>query len=185
VGYVTGDLKPWPGAVLPTSGWLIADGSAVSRTNYATLFGVLGTVWGDGDGASTFNLPDLRGRTLVGAGAGPGLTARTLGQSGGAEGAVIGSANLPAHTHPIADPGHAHTISDPGHSHTASVAASTVTGGTGAGGAASGSTGSAVTGITGTQTASTGITATLANTGGGTALPTLPPFAVLNWIIKT
>jgi microcystin-dependent protein len=184
-GFATGDLKPWIAPTLPADGWLLADGSAVSRTTYAGLFGVIGTTWGAGDGSSTFALPDLRGRALLGAGTGHGLSPRSLGQAGGAETFNIGVANLPAHTHPIADPGHSHGVTDPGHSHTALVGAANVTAGSGTGGSAAGSTGSALTGITGTQTASTGITATGANTGGGTPLPTLPPFAVVNWIIKT
>jgi microcystin-dependent protein len=185
VGFVTGDLKPWVAPALPTDGWLLADGSAVSRTTYADLFGVIGTTWGAGDGANTFALPDLRGRVLLGAGAGSGLTVRRLGQTGGAETSAIAATNLPAHIHPISDPGHSHGVTDPGHNHAALVAASNVTAGGGAGGAAAGSTGSAVTGITGTQTASTGINSTDANTGGGSPLPILPPFAVVNWIIKT
>lgn len=54
------------GGVTPPSGWLICDGSAVARTTYADLFGVIGTLYGSGDGSSTFNLPDLRGRVPVG-----------------------------------------------------------------------------------------------------------------------
>lgn len=52
------------------SGWLLCDGSAVSRTTYATLFGVISTTFGSGDGSSTFNVPDYRGRALIGTGTG-------------------------------------------------------------------------------------------------------------------
>ena len=52
------------------SGWLAEDGSAVSRTTYAALFAAIGTTWGAGDGSTTFNLPDSRGRVMVGAGTG-------------------------------------------------------------------------------------------------------------------
>ena len=48
----------------PPTGWLLCDGSAVSRTTYSNLFSTIGTTWGQGDGVMTFNLPDLRGRTL-------------------------------------------------------------------------------------------------------------------------
>jgi microcystin-dependent protein len=185
VGFATGDLKPWIAPTLPADGWLLADGSVISRTTYAGLFGVIGATWGAGDGRNTFALPDLRGRTLMGAGTGHGLSARSLGQVGGDESAMLVVANLPAHTHPIADPGHSHGVTDPGHNHAALVAASNVASGSGAGGAVAGATGTAVTGIAGTQSASTGITTTGVNTGGGAPLSTLPPFAVVNWIIKT
>ena len=62
---------------MPTApdGWLICDGSAVSRTDYAYLFATIGTVWGHGDQITTFNLPDLRGEFVRGFDAGRGLDA--------------------------------------------------------------------------------------------------------------
>ena len=51
------------------NGWIICDGSAVSRSTYSVLFGVIGTTWGAGDGSSTFNIPDLEGVFLRGTGA--------------------------------------------------------------------------------------------------------------------
>lgn len=97
------------------SGWLLCDGSAVSRTEYATLYAAIGDTWGAGDGSTTFNLPDLRGRAPIGAGTGSGLTARTLGDSIGVEthahsgktGSTTLNANqsgLPAHTHSFTQP---------------------------------------------------------------------------------
>ena len=65
----TGSITAFAGASAPT-GWLVADGSAVSRTSYADLFAVIGTTWGAGDGSTTFNVPDLRGAFLRGAGTG-------------------------------------------------------------------------------------------------------------------
>lgn len=65
--------------------WHVCDGSALSRTTYSSLFAALSTTWGAGDGSTTFNIPDLRGRVPVGSGAGSGLTSRTLAQEGGAE----------------------------------------------------------------------------------------------------
>lgn len=52
------------------SGWLLADGSEVSRTTYANLFSAIGTRYGSGNGTTTFTLPDLRGRSMIGAGQG-------------------------------------------------------------------------------------------------------------------
>ena len=80
----------------PIPGWLICNGAAVSRTTYATLFAVIGTTYGAGDGSTTFNLPDLRGRTPIGAGQGTGLTNRTLGtQNIGAETVTLTESQLP------------------------------------------------------------------------------------------
>lgn len=95
--------KGWAGIIqmfggsTPPAGWLLCDGSAVSRTTYATLFAAIGTTWGAGDGSTTFNLPDLRGRAPIGAGTGSGLTARTLGGK-------LGSENIQAHTHAFTQP---------------------------------------------------------------------------------
>src|SRR3990167_8065526 len=71
------------GAAYPPSGWLLCDGSAVSRTTYAALFAVIGTTYGAGNGSTTFNVPDLRGRIAVGSGTGTayGATAKTLGST--------------------------------------------------------------------------------------------------------
>ena len=74
---VTGIIIAYGGSAAP-AGFLLCDGSAVSRTTYADLFAALGTTWGAGDGSTTFNLPDLRGRSALGAGTGSGLTPRSL-----------------------------------------------------------------------------------------------------------
>lgn len=68
-GVEVGGIMPYGGSSAP-SGWLIADGSAVSRAAYADLFTIIGTSYGAGDGSTTFNLPDFRGRDAVGAGTG-------------------------------------------------------------------------------------------------------------------
>lgn len=85
------------GTILP--GFLECLGQAVSRTTYAALFAFCGTRYGAGDGSTTFNLPDHRGRVSVGAGTGPGLTARTTGQTGGEESHVLSVAELAGHSH--------------------------------------------------------------------------------------
>jgi microcystin-dependent protein len=96
----TGVVQAYAGAT-PPAGYLLCNGAAVSRTTYAALFAALGTVWGVGDGATTFNVPDFRGRTIIGVGTGAGLTARTLGQTGGAETHVLSTAEMPSHTHTV------------------------------------------------------------------------------------
>lgn len=60
-----GAMIPFPGGTIPDN-YLLCDGSAVSRTTYALLFNVIGTTYGEGDGSTTFNLPDMRSRTLIG-----------------------------------------------------------------------------------------------------------------------
>lgn len=65
----TGKIEMYAGAAAPT-GFLLCDGSAVSRTTYAALFAVTSTLYGVGDGSTTFNVPDGRGRHFIGAGAG-------------------------------------------------------------------------------------------------------------------
>jgi len=96
-------------------GWLPCNGAAVSRMQYGALFAAIGTAWGTGDGASTFNVPDLRGRFLRGtdhgAGRDPNAGARTSTQDGGATGDAVGSlegSQFEQHTHAVTDPGHAH-----------------------------------------------------------------------------
>lgn len=81
------------------SGWLVCDGSAVSRTTYAALFAAIGTTFGVGDGSTTFNLPDGQGRSLVGVGTGSGLTARALADTGGEEAHALTEGELAAHRH--------------------------------------------------------------------------------------
>lgn len=97
---VSGFIGIWGGAGTP-AGWLPCDGSAVSRTTYSALFAAIGTTHGAGNGSTTFNVPDLRGRAPMGAGSGPGLTARTAGQQ-------VGDENLQQHAHVqnvLANPG--------------------------------------------------------------------------------
>ena len=88
-----GVVMHYAGVAAP-DGWLACDGSAVSRTTYATLYAVMGTAYGVGDGSTTFNLPDLRERVAVGTGAG-----RARASVGGAASVALSVAQLPGHTH--------------------------------------------------------------------------------------
>lgn len=99
-----GIIMPFAGTVAPEN-YLFCDGAAVSRTTYATLFGVIGTTFGAGDGSSTFNLPDLSGRVPLGV-----SQAHALGSTGGSETVTLTESELPAHVHEVPQHGHADTI---------------------------------------------------------------------------
>lgn len=90
------------------TGWLLCDGSQVSRTTYANLFAVIGTRYGAGDGSTTFTLPDLRGRSPIGAGTGSqggALTNRAIDTKYvGEESHTMTESELVAHTHTINAP---------------------------------------------------------------------------------
>jgi microcystin-dependent protein len=106
VGLPVGMITPFAGSTAPT-GWFLCGGQAVSRTTYASLFAVVGTTYGVGDGSTTFNLPDLRGRTVAGIDNMGGTDAGRL-DIANSSGTVIGSqyvtltsaqSGLPAHSH--------------------------------------------------------------------------------------
>jgi microcystin-dependent protein len=83
------------------AGYLLCDGSAVSRTIYSALFSAIGTIFGAGDGSTTFNVPDMRGRSPLGAGTGTGLSPRALGNTGGEEAHQLTVAELASHSHAL------------------------------------------------------------------------------------
>ena len=100
--FLSGMLMPYAGASAP-SGWLMAYGQAVSRTTYADLFAAIGTTYGSGDGSTTFNLPDLRGRTIAGQDDMGGTSANRLtNQSGGLNGDTLGASGG-SETHTLTD----------------------------------------------------------------------------------
>lgn len=102
--FLVGMVMPYAGSSAPSK-WSLCDGSEISRTTYASLFSVIGTTYGAGNGSTTFRLPDLRGKTTVGAGTGSGLTQRNLADAGGAETVTLGINQIPSHSHSAATVG--------------------------------------------------------------------------------
>lgn len=99
-GYPVAAMLDFPRDGVPRY-WLPADGSEVSRTDYPALYAKIGDKFGDGDGSTTFNLPDTRAVSTIGG---------TVGQYGGDE-------RISPHTHPVTDYGHTHGFTDPSHAH--------------------------------------------------------------------
>ena len=191
LGAPAGTVADFAGATAP-SGWLLCAGQAVSRTTYQTLFGVIGTTYGVGDGSTTFNVPDCRGRASfgkddMGGSAAGRVTAAQSGIGGTILGAAGGDQRLHAHNHGINDPSHSHGVNDPGHSHTIQAvftnhfSGANLAPGGGAAGVSDWPTDSAGTGIS-LSASGTGISIQIAGAGGS---QNMPPAIMLNKIIKT
>lgn len=151
-----GTIVQWPGATAPAN-WLICDGAAVSRTTYASLFAAIGVQYGAGDGTTTFNLPNLKGKVAVGLDSSQ-TEFDTLGETGGAKTHTLTTAEMPSHQHNnlIWNPGYTSGVYN---SYRMSAVDNVYTNGA----------------VTGQTTA----------TGGGGAHNNLQPYIVLNYIIKT
>jgi len=176
-----GGLLPYVGSTAPNSSFALPFGQAISRTTYAGLFSMISTTFGVGDGTTTFNLPDLRGRAIFGLDnmggsaasritvAGGNFDGTAFGTVGGAQNHTLTSNELPSHTHTA-------TVTDPGHVHTYNA--------TGSGNHAGGTFSHVETGIGSTGSATTGITISNASTGGGSAHSIMPPSMVLPFILR-
>lgn len=94
-----GSEAEWAGQNDPNAKWMVEDGRELSRTTYKALFEAISTTYGIGDGSTTFNIPDSRGRVSVGAGKGAGLTNRLRGEKTGEETHTLTIAEMPSHSH--------------------------------------------------------------------------------------
>lgn len=152
---------PYAGSSAP-AGWVLCQGQALSRTTFSALFAIIGTTYGPGNGSTTFNIPDLRGRFVAGKDDMGGVAANRLtGTSGGVNGSVLGASGG-AETHVL-------TIAEmPAHSHT--VLAAFVTGNSEGGSG---------------DNEATNQTRTTSTVGSNVAHNNVPPALVLNYIIKT
>lgn len=97
VAIFAGQIVIWPSDNVP-AGWLLCNGAAISRDDYADLFAVIGTTYGNGDGSTTFNLPDMVGRVVVGRDGSQGEFAG-LNQSGGEKSVTLNLNEMPRHRH--------------------------------------------------------------------------------------
>ena len=197
VGAYLGETRSFalPAALLPT-GWQFCYGQTRPRTDPLWLAtGAVNAaywIWGNGDGSTTYTMPDFRGRALfgkddMGGSAANRITAAVSGVNGTTLGAAGGDQAMQSHTHIATDSGHTHSITDPGHVH--SVPNLIVNGAGGSNLAASGivgvatvSTTSATTGITGTNSGTANVTN--ATTGAGSS-QNLPPTAIVNIMLYT
>lgn len=95
-----GIILPYAKSTAPDGAWLICEGSAISRITYAVLFAVIGTTFGSGNGTTTFNLPNLSGRVIVGSlGTSDATLGNTIGATGGERSHILTIAELAAHSH--------------------------------------------------------------------------------------
>ena len=164
--YYLGQLALFGFNFTPT-GFFPCDGRILPIQQYTALFSLLGTTYG-GNGSTTFALPDLRGRMVLGQGNGPGLTPRHIGEASGTETNTLLLTNLPAHNHAVlctSNPGNAESPSG-------AIPASFGTSLPPAGPYA-----------TGTAANATMAASTIAPTGGSQPVDNMQPYLVLNWCI--
>jgi microcystin-dependent protein len=164
----TGSIMSFAGSSAPY-GWLLCDGSEISRFLYATLFNVIATNYGVGNGSTTFNVPNIKGRVPVGRDVSQSEF-DTLGETGGENTHTLTTGEMPSHAHTITDPGHVHTYVNNINDQNTDNAFGTETAADNAD--LNRTTGSSLTGIT------------INATGGGGAHNNLQPYIVLNYIIK-
>lgn len=93
------------------NGWFICDGRSLNRADYPILFNLIGVSFGS-DNATTFKLPDARGRVAGTIGQGSGLSNRSLGDAVGSETHTMTVNQMPSHSHGITDPSHSHNVSN-------------------------------------------------------------------------
>lgn len=106
-GTITGEMRMYAGSSAP-SGWLLCDGSEISRSTYSTLFAAISTTFGAGNGTTTFNIPDMRAKVPMGVnngglpnGANGSFTTRNLAATPGSETHTLVTAELASHDHSI------------------------------------------------------------------------------------
>ena len=208
-----GVVSTFGGATAPT-GWLLCDGTAISRTTYSDLFTVISTTYGVGDGTTTFNLPNLNGRAVVGRDS-TQTEFDTLGETGGVKSITLSTTQMPTHSHP--NTLSSNTVASSGHIHYGTGQGGDLRTAIGATGSDAGSLGyvpsgpispgpgsigaytlfasfttavrgfnhyTPVYGYTSGPSGSQTVGISNANAGGTTAVNNLPPYVAMNYIIK-
>jgi microcystin-dependent protein len=180
-------MAPYVGTTAPNSNFVFPYGQAISRTTYSALFAITSTTFGTGDGSTTFNVPDIRGRAIFGKDdmggtaasrittAGSSVDGTAVGASGGAQSVTVAQANLPNVNFTV-------SISSGQGSHSHSIAMQGSGGapgliGLGDGNGASGGT------TTGTSTLPA-LSGTAASGGSGTAIKSLPPAIIMPYVLR-
>jgi microcystin-dependent protein len=188
-----GGVIDFPSATPPNANFLLANGQAIGRVQYASLFTLIGTTFGIGDGSTTFNIPNYTDRMSIAAG-----NIYSLGGTGGATTHTLTNSEIPHNSYTVTDPGHNHTdaghshgVTDPSHTHTVNTGSSAGAGtlnGPGSVGAATRTTNSSATGISiNTGNASinsntTGISVSDSNSGGSHNI--LNPYLAMYKLIR-
>jgi microcystin-dependent protein len=179
------------------SGWMLCNGSAISRTTYADLFTAIGTTYGVGDGSTTFNIPDLRGRVAVGADSSQ-TEFDALAETGGTKTVTLTTSQIPVHNHSINHDHAAFNATSGGisanHTHGLNALAGNDQGSGFGHARAAGGQGFGLNYSTGTVSSDHSHTTTIdvpnfagtsGDAGSGSAHNNLQPYIVVNYIIKT
>src|SRR5262249_9311825 len=188
---IGGSIDYWA-SVAPNSNFALMFGQAISRTTYATLFFLFSTAYGSGDGSTTFNIPDCRGRVIPGADnmggsaanrltTASGMNFGTLSGTGGVETVTVAQANLPNVNFALSATG---TISNVTWSNTTPAAFNGGTVTVNVGAATNVPTAASVSGATDVNGGSVSISGTVASGGSGTALTNMPPAIVANKLLR-
>lgn len=167
-----GEMKIFVGTVAPT-GWLLCEGQAIARTGaYADLFALIGTTFGAGNGSTTFNVPDLRGRTPVGPDSGAGRLSsnNSLGKASGAQAHKLAESEIPSHKHGAGSLTTPYQQYNPQQYFSNQYNMYAAAGGFFA--------------ISGWASPTNVIGGSTANTGGGGEHNNMPPYQVVNFILK-
>lgn len=172
---LAGGMDFW-GSTVPNSSFAFPIGQAISRATYATLFAIMGTTYGSGDGSTTFNIPNKTGRVSAMQEASATLLTSTyfggnstvLGATGGLESHLLTTPEIPAHNHGVNDPQHGHAF--PVENNVGATLAAAAAAGPGSPGDAN------------TRVSSTGIT--IQNAGGGGAHANVQPTIICNYILR-
>jgi microcystin-dependent protein len=191
-----GAVMDYAGPTAP-AGWLLCYGQAISRTTYALLYAAIGTSYGAGDGSTTFNVPDFRGRVGAGqddmggtsanrlTGLAGGVNGDTLGAAGGEQAHILGQSEIPAHQH--AQQGTFSTSTAGAHAHNISLTAGDggVANTVGTGGITGSSGGTGGTQSAGNHAHTITLSGSTGVVGSGGAHNNVQPTIVMNKIIKT